>query len=157
MTRIDNHSCERCGSHNTQPVPLAYSQTVRVGYSGRETVSRYGQDLAPPERKDDLFLPSIVACTVTAAVVFTGPAVCGMLGFTCFSDTAIFDLKRIAIGIPLGWAVGLALAIPAIKFNSWKLPALLARWEAEVVCKRCGHRWRRSVSSRNNDEGAIVE
>jgi len=41
-----NMLCPSCGSHSTQAIELAYSQAVRVGDLGHETVSRFGQALA---------------------------------------------------------------------------------------------------------------
>lgn len=150
-----NMQCPSCGSHSTQAIGLAYSQAVRVGDSGRETVSRFGQALAPPPEKDEKFVPGLVACFVLGISLITLPALLNKTGIPALSNLPTISWKVAVISCIAAWAVGLLIAMPRIRYNVMKLPKLLEEWRSQVICRRCGHRWQDLSASKHVRNGGV--
>ncbi len=149
--------CPSCRSHSTQTIEVAYAQAVRVGDSGRETVSRFAQSLAPPPERDEKFVPGLVACAVLGVSFITLPEILNRTGIPALSNLPHLSWKIAAMGCTAGWIVGLLIAIPRIRFNVMKLPKLLEQWRNQAVCRRCGHRWQYTPAAKQVRNGGLSE
>jgi len=60
---------------------------------------------------------------------FTGPAI---FAFVCLLFVAAYPVAW------LGVALGAALVVTSVQYNSKQWPALYAQWDALYMCERCG-------------------
>ena len=141
----DKLHCPSCGSHATQSVPTAYSQSVRSGSSGFTSISMRGESLAPPPEKDDTVLPGVAACVTAAITLFALPALFRNSEITALQGLSLFSWPVLLASCVIGWVSGLLLAIPAISYNVKVRPRLQATWEAGMVCNRCSYQWQRAM------------
>lgn len=132
-------NCPRCKSTNTQSVPLAFSQSFRIGETGHTTNSQFGQRLAPPASRDEHFIPGLVATAAAGASMFLMPDLLDRLDIAAFQGLSSFSWQTIALSFVLAWVVGLAVAAPAVLYNLTTLRELTKEWEKKGVCRRCGH------------------
>ncbi len=133
-----NYRCPRCGSHSGQSVALAHAQSVRVGHSGLETISRFGESIAPPPERDEKLVPGVVACFAAGISLFKSPDLLHATGLPFFANLSPFSWKVALVSCVFGWTVGLLIAIPRVRYNVHELPALLRDWESQMLCRRCG-------------------
>lgn len=148
--------CPNCKGHNTQSIAIAYSQSVRTGDTGRQTISEFGQGLAPPMAKDEKLVPGIIACVVLGVCLFTLPDLLNRTGIPALTDLSVVNWKVAAISCLAAWTVGLLVAIPRIRYNVMELPSLLDEWERDAICRRCGHRWQSLSSPKSDKHGEYV-
>ena len=139
----DDLRCPKCAGHSTESVVIAYAQSTRTGSSGYETLSLLGEQIAPPNEKDEKFWPGVVVCAAAAIALTKLPSVLNQLDIDALQNLSPFSWPVAALSCVVGWSAGLVLAVPAIRYNTHVLPGLLAEWGKGMVCKRCGHRWQR--------------
>ena len=48
------YNCPKCHSTNTQNIKIAYGHAKRENEKGQETISKFGEDLDPPEASDPI-------------------------------------------------------------------------------------------------------
>ena len=133
--------CPDCGSHNTQAVEVAYSQSVRTGYNGYQTISAYGETLSPPEPRSVFLVPLGVAAWVWVLIAVVLPAITNQ-AIPHMSDTFLPLAKGPVIaGLGTGIVFGLMTIVSAVAHNRSAFEADLDDWLNEAICKRCGHRF----------------
>lgn len=138
LRRIDM-KCPRCGSSNTQSVPLAFSQSFRIGQTGHTTNSQLGQRLAPPASRDEHFIPCLVASVTAGASMFLMPDLLDRLDIAAVQGLSSFSWQVVVLSFVLAWVGGLAVAAPAVIYNLTTLRELTREWERKGICRRCGH------------------
>lgn len=148
-------SCPKCGSRYTQSIATAYSRSVRSSNSGYESISAFGRSLAPPKQRDEKIGSTLVACLTVVVCLALLPKVVGRLDIPLLSDLTVFSWPVILGSCVTGWAAGLIVAYPAIRYNVRDWPREYAQWEAQVVCNRCSNTWlRSSPKGRNGHRGS---
>lgn len=145
-------TCPRCGSGSTQTVELAHARSVRTGTSG-ETISRFGESIAPPPAKDETFVPYLAVCGTMIAGMIWIPDLLPRLGFSSFAGLSPFSRQVLLVSAALGLLVGLTLATRAIKFNVFVRPHLLEEWARGAICNRCGLRFEQAPTEALGSRG----
>ena len=139
----DEMRCPECGSASTESVVIAYAKSARTGTSGYETVSLFGEQIAPPEERDEKFWPSVAVCVAAIIALFKLPGTLNQLEIEALQNLSVLSWPVVLLSCVVGWLVGLIFVIPAIRYNVHVLPGLTAEWEKGMACRRCGHRWQR--------------
>lgn len=142
-------TCPKCRSAATQSVEVAYARSVRTGTSGHETISRFGESIAPPPKKDETFSPFLAVCGTTLAGMVSFPDLLPRFGFSSFAGLSAFSWPVVAVSSVAGLLVGIVLATRAINFNVLVRPRLLEEWARGAICSRCGHRFVRRCAQLN--------
>ena len=155
--RDELFTCPNCGSRSTQSIELAYSRSVRIGTSGHETVSAFGESIAPPPEKDETFVPFLAVCGATIAGMFWLPDLLPRLGFSSFVGLSAFSRPVLLASGAVGLLVGSVLAARAIKFNVLVRPRLLEEWARGAVCNRCGLRFEQAPTESLGSRGETHE
>ena len=143
MTFAKSMQCPRCQSRYTQSVEMAYSQSLRTGESGYTTISEFGRSLEPPAPRSEIGYP--LALTLAAGIVSMAslPALGEPLPFDWLDGMTSFDAPVIVVSILLGLAAGTWSAASAMAYNMTIHSDEMEDWGQGVVCRRCGHRFRR--------------
>ncbi len=135
--------CPRCVSHNTQSAKMGYSQSVRTGYNGTQTISEYGKTLEPPEPLCELGTFFATGVFVTMVSLFLIPNLPVVVDFAWAQGLSVFDWPVIVVSVVIGIVAGLRSAVSASTYNTSIFQPEMQGWERGVVCRRCGHRFSR--------------
>jgi hypothetical protein len=135
--------CPECGSHYTQSVPLAYSQSIRTGYNGNQTISEFGQALEPPEPRSEFLVPLLSAAFLFGVIFFFFPTEISWLSTSWVHDKITSLWGRVSISGGLAFALLIFLSGDAIAHNTTAYAEDMDEWEATVVCRRCGEQFSR--------------
>jgi hypothetical protein len=127
---------------------------VRTGTSGHETISRFGETIAPPPEKDETFRPFLVVCGTTLAGMVWLPDLVPHIGFSGFSELSSFSWPTVAVSGATGLVVGVLFAARAIFYNVFERPSLMEEWARGTICGRCGHRFVRDSIETADSNGA---
>ena len=135
--------CPECGSNYTQSVPLAYSQSIRTGYNGTQTISEFGQALEPPEPRSEFLVPLLNAIFLFGVVFFFLPTEISWLTPGWVQDAITSFWGRVGISGGLAVAFLIFLSGGAIAHNTTAHAADMDEWERTVICRRCGEHFSR--------------
>ena len=138
---IHSMQCPECGSHNTQSVSLAHSQSVRTSANGYQSISEFGKKLEPPAPRSEFGVPFGVGYVVGVSFFFFVPEVSSwIVGWWPTGGIWLRDHPFIASGSigAVAWLYSLA---SAIGFNSSVHQKEMNSWGKGIVCRRCGHRF----------------
>lgn len=130
-------NCPTCGSDETRKYKMIYSEgayTSETRLEGRTAQTSGMSDLAKqcsPPRKQSPTATFLVGLFLLFVLDWIAEAVFN----TQSSDTAA---NLVAAGFLLGIPVVIYLAIGASRFNRKEFPRLLAAWEGQWMCMRCG-------------------
>ena len=130
--------CPHCRSHNTQSVPTAYSQSVRIGDGGYTTVSAFGRDLEPPRRESEFVYPVSLAIVTVLFVDAFLPYFLGAPEYEWFFGLSILDWRSLTVSGVVGAMNGLRAAAASIHHNRTVVEDKMEAWYTSAVCKRCG-------------------
>ena len=133
--------CPNCGSHYTQSVSMAYSQSVRTGESGYTTISEFGESLAPPMRESEVGVPLVFLFFVGILGMILLPMLGRLLPFEQLANLSSFDFPVVLISVGLGTYDGFRCALSALIHNRSIYRDKMSSWSEEVICRRCGHRY----------------
>ena len=136
-TMTDPFRCPSCDSSNTQLLKQAYQQALRHGQTF-DSISELGERIAPPQPKDERFFPSIAALATCIACLFVLDDLIASLFPATPENLTALDWELLLPSVVIGWTIGLAIAIPRVRFNVHVLPEMLEQWEKTAICKRCG-------------------
>ena len=143
MSGHQSMQCPRCGSYHTQSVKIAYTQAVRTGESGYTTISDFGRSIAPPPPSGAIWIPIGLAAFTAVALMAVLPEIHRLVPLGWLQHLSSFGLPvlivSILVGILAGLWAGAKLYIPIEISHRDEL----RRWARGVVCRRCGHRFRR--------------
>jgi len=135
--------CPSCRSHYTQAVSLAYSQSIRTGYNGHQSISEFGRDLEPPPARSELAIPFAVAIFVFAMALFTLPNDLAWPDVAWLQALFSTSWGRVALSGALALAALLLMTASAIGYNISVHSDEMSEWENDVICRRCGERFSR--------------
>ena len=135
--------CPECGSHNTQSLEVVYAQSVRTGYNGHQTISELGESVAPPTPDSEVLFPLAVGVMVTIVSAFSLPALLSTIPVEWGQGLMPYDTPVAAIGVALGAIVARSTRAMAIETNRHYFEKDYDRWCRSVLCRRCGHQFRR--------------
>ena len=135
--------CPSCRSHYTQAVSVAYSQSIRTGYNGHQSISEFGRDLEPPPARSEIANPLMVAILVFSLALFTLPNEMGWVNMPWLQTVFSTSWGRVALSATLAISVLFLMSTSAIDYNISVHTGEMSEWEREVICRRCGHRFRR--------------
>ena len=143
MTFAKSMQCPRCYSRYTQSVEMAYSQSVRTGESGYTSISEFGRSLEPPEPRSEVGYPLAVTLAVGIISAMSLPELAERLPFMSFAEMTPFDTPVVVTSILLGLVAGVWSAGSAMAHNMSVHSDEMDQWARGVVCRRCGHRFKR--------------
>ncbi len=144
MTYAHSMQCPRCKSGYTQSVEMAYSQSIRTGDTGYRSISEFGKTLEPPTPRSALGAFVVVAVLVTYASLFLLPLLSELTEIKWLSGMSLFDWPVVVVSIVLGLIAGYRSAVSALVHNELVHRGEMRDWARDVICRRCGHRFRRS-------------
>lgn len=145
MTYAQSMQCPRCRSRYTQSVKMAYTQSVRTGDNGYQSVSEFGKNLEPPPPRSEVAAFFVVAMLVTSAAIILLPALFELVEIKWLRGVSPFDWPVLVASMVLGLVAGARSAIAAAVYNASVHDGEMREWKRGVVCRRCGHRFRRSA------------
>ena len=143
MTVAKSMQCPRCYSRYTQSVETAYLQSVRTGESGYTSISEFGRSLEPPEARSEVGYPLAVTLAVGIISAMSLPELAERLPFKSFAEMTPFDTPVVVTSILLGLVAGVWSAGSAMAHNLSVHSDEMDQWARGVVCRRCGHRFKR--------------
>jgi len=143
MTVAKSMQCPRCQSRYTQSVEMAYSQSVRTGESGYTTISQFGRSLEPPEPRSEVGYPLAVTLAVGIVSAMSLPELAERLPFESLAGMTPFDTPVVVTSVLLGLVAGVWSAASAMAHNMSIHSDEMDQWARGVVCRQCGHRFRR--------------
>ena len=133
--------CPACGSHYTQAVSLAYTQSIRTGYNGTQSISEFGRELEPPPAQSEVLIPLGLAAVMFVATHMFIPIDASWIGIEWVQRFLTSTWGRIGISalaafLVLVWSSGSAAA-----HNDTEHAKEMEDWERAVVCRRCGEQF----------------
>jgi hypothetical protein len=135
--------CPECGSHNTQSLEILYAQSVRTGYSGQRTISELGESVAPPTPDSEVLFPFAVGVMVTIVSAFSLPALLSAIPVEWSQGLLPYDIPVVVASVVLGVLVARSMQHLAIQHNRQYFDKDYDSWRRGVLCRRCGHQFRR--------------
>jgi len=145
MTYAQSMLCPRCKSHNTQSVKTAYWQSIRTGDRGYQSISEFGKSLKPPQARSEIGAFFVVAMMVASAAIILLPALSEVIDVKWLRGISSFDWPVVTVSIALGILAGFRSAVSAAVHNASVHRGEMRSWSRGVICRRCGHRFRRSA------------
>ena len=148
MTRqyANSMQCPRCHSGYTQSVEVAYSQAVRTGETGHTTISEFGRSMEPPAPRNTIGGALAATFMVTVISMMSLPALAEFLGIGRFAALSTFDTPVVVTSLVVGLVAGFRSAVSAYIYNVSIHRGEMQHWGRGVICRRCGHRFRRPRS-----------
>ncbi len=134
------YQCPRCGSQSTQSVVVAYENAARSSESGFKSISVHGERIAPPQTRDEKFVPGLVCCAAAAFALWKLPGLLAQTKITALQNLTLVDWPVVVLSCAVGWAAGLLFAMPAILHNV-RIEGEIEKWGRGIICKRCAYRW----------------
>ena len=129
-----NLHCPSCGSSNTQNIEIAYEHSVRTSHNGYESVSAFGQSIAPPKIVNPFFAGFLITLLW---LLFWFIGLITVESYRWFKEqdewhVFLFDSAGVVfvIGLVATSIYDILAAIPA-----------RAEWRQAFVCRRCGQVW----------------
>ena len=135
--------CPACGSHYTQAVSLAYTQSIRTGYNGTQSISEFGRELEPPAAESEVLIPLGLAAIMFVATFVFFPTEASWIGTEWVqrflnSTWARVTISALAALLVWVWSSGSAMA-----HNTTDHANEMDEWERSVVRRRCGEHFLR--------------
>lgn len=143
MSYANSMQCPKCYSHNTQSVSVAYGQSIRIGETGYRSVSEFGRELEPPQGRSEFGIPLVVAVNVFGLAVLSLPDMLAVTGISWLMGLKISSWLNLVASGAIAILVGVRVASSAFLHNMTKHRTEMRSWRRGVVCRRCGHRFRR--------------
>lgn len=144
MTYAQSMQCPQCRSRYTQSVKIAYAQSVRISGNGYQSISEFGKNLEPPPPRSEFGPFFVVAMLVTSAAMMLLPSLFELVDIKWLSGVSSFDWPVVIASVVLGLIAGTRSAVTAAVHNASVHAGEMREWKRGVVCRRCGHRFRRS-------------
>ncbi len=143
MTYAQSMQCPQCNSSYTQSVKMAYSQSVRIGENGSQSVSEFGRGLEPTTPRSELGAFFVVAMMVTCASLILLPSLSQIFDFSWLRGITSFDWPVVIASVVLGLFTGARSALAAGVHNVSVHRGEMRSWSRGVVCRRCGKQFQR--------------
>lgn len=143
MSYAKSMQCPRCKSQYTQSVETAYSQAVRTGETGYQSISEFGRSMEPPEPRSEVGVPLATAFFAAGILMMLMPGLHTVLPFKWLEGLSSFDTSVIVVSLAVGLIVGFWSAVSAGVYNASVHHGEMRTWARGVVCRRCGHRFTR--------------
>ena len=136
--------CDRCGSSNWQGVKIAFNQSVRRTTGGYESVSRFGESIAPPPKRSLFSGPLFSATGLSCGTLLFLPAIRENDLSSAFMPARIMEPFSFKFALLVGAVVFFVQFAAAVRYNAIYWPAKHTEWSGGRVCRSCGHRFRPS-------------
>ena len=133
--------CTQCGSSNWQSIELAYSQSARVSESGYQTISKFGQSIAPPEQRSLFGAPLFTATGLGGGVFVFLPLLVAEQQNSAHAAFSLFDSRIYVPAVLVAVIAFLAHLLVNVRYNTSQWPAKYTKWQQYRVCRSCGHRF----------------
>ncbi len=146
--------CDRCGSSNWQSIELAYMQSARVSETGYETVSKFGQSIAPPEPRSTIAAPLFTAVGVGSGTLIFLPALLGDTLELTHAVSAIFDSRVYIPAALIGISAFIVHLLANLAYNAKDWSDNYGQWQRQRVCRSCGHQSSDSQDVSGTDSGS---
>ena len=140
-SRHNRMRCPECGSHYTQSVSVAYSQSVRTGYNGQQTISEFGRELEPPEAQSEFLVPLGLAATAFFFTYVFFPREISWLDQAWLHTIITSFWGRFGISAGVALVILVFLSGTAISYNMTVHASDMKEWGREMICRRCGERF----------------
>ena len=145
--------CENCGSHDTQFLPVAYAQSFRRSKDGHESISAFGESLAPPSEKSVFARPLLDGLGWGSFVLLGLPIAVHWIPISMLAGASFLSATIYVPAIVAGVLAFFRQVLAAITYNTVTRIPDVDRWRNSLVCRRCAHTWHRA-GSENHERGA---
>ena len=135
-----NRGCAQCGSTNWQSLEVAYDQSVRQTEGGYRSVSKFGESIAPPEKRSLIGGPLFTAIGLGGATLLFLPVILDRSPKRGWILAPLMEAHAYTPAIAVGVTVFVAKVIAAVRYNGLHWPAKHETWRRSRICRRCGHR-----------------
>jgi len=146
--------CDRCGSSNWQSIELAYLQSARVSETGYETISKFGQSIAPPEPRSTFGSPLFTGIGVGSGALIFLPLLLRDALELSHAVSAMFDSRVFIPAALIGIAAFLVHLLANLAYNAKDWADEYGRWQQQSVCRSCGHQSSDSQDAIRTDSGS---
>jgi len=133
--------CTQCGSSNWQSIELAYSQSARVSESGYQTISKFGQSIAPPEQRSLFGAPLFTAAGLGGGAFVFLPLLLAEQHNSTHGAVSPFQSELYVPAFLVAVIAFLVHFLVNARYNTIQWPAKYAKWQQYRVCRSCGHRF----------------
>ena len=123
-------NCPTCHSSNTQNIKIAYSHAQRENERGYKTISKFGENLNPPQPADPIHYGGVAAILWGATWFF------GL--WYVESIEYVFQLKTLLWLVLTSAFVFLLGIVRALTYNFRTYYGQEREWSKQYVCRRCG-------------------
>lgn len=135
-----NRGCAHCGSTNWQSLEIAYDQSVRQTEGGYRSVSKFGESIAPPEKRSIVAGPLFTAVSLGSATLLFLPTILELGPQRGPILAPVMEAHPFTPAIAVGLIVFVVRALAAVRYNGLHWPAKYENWRHDRICRRCGHR-----------------
>lgn len=135
-----NRVCAQCGSTNWQSLEVAYDQSVRQTEGGYRSVSKFGESIAPPEKRSIIGGPLFTAVGLASATLLFLPIILERSPQRESILVHVMEAHAYTPAVAVGVIVFVVKAIAAVRYNGLHWPAKYENWRHDRICRRCGHR-----------------
>ena len=145
--------CTKCGSSNWQSIELAYSQSARISETGYQTISRFGQSLAPPEQRSLFGAPLFTAAGLGGGAFVFLPFLLAKQHNSTHTAFSLFESEIYVPAFSVAVVAFLVHLLVNFRYNFSQWPTKYAKWLQYRVCRTCGHRFSPSRDDDGFDSG----
>ena len=128
-------SCPTCGSQYTRRLSLEYASGIRVSNSGWRSQTYSSMTAAPPAKRRYRWRLLLVILPV-GAIAVQGAELALLTRASAVVRLEALGITAAVLAIPL--LAGFAIVARAVRYNRRTWPTLLAQWQREFRCMRCG-------------------
>lgn len=136
---------------------VAFAQAHRRTAGGYESVSEFGQSVAPPERRSVFWGPLLIAVGAGCTGMFVRAYFIGDTPGLESSLRFLFDTAALRWGLGVGTLALVIRSATALAHNQVVWTEQYKKWKAGAVCRRCGHQYRVSPSRNRRPGGSDDE
>ena len=139
--------CPRCGSRDCQTREVAFSHSHRRTEGGHQSISAFGESVAPPQKRSVFWSPIGIGIGVGCTTLFVASALLGQDVSLDAVLARVSDSRALWTGLVTGALTFVAIALRAAAWNETSWRGLHAAWRRGSVCRRCGHQFGLSHTS----------
>ena len=150
-------TCPRCGSSDSQMRDVAFAQAHRRTDGGYQSISEFGQSVAPPQREPVFWGPFLIGVGAGCTAMFVRAYLIAETPGLESSLRHLFDPTALRWGLAAGLLAFVIRSATAIAHNQVVWTEQYKKWKTGAVCRRCGHQYRVSPSRNRRPGGSDNE
>lgn len=143
--------CPRCGSQDCQTCEVAFSHAHRRTEGGYQSISAFGESVAPPQKRSTFWAPLGIGVGVGCTTLFVASAIFSQDATLGSVLSGASDSRAVWTALAIGFVSFVAIALRAAAWNETPWRDLHGAWRRGAVCRRCGHQFRLSRISQSGE------